>query len=83
MLFADGLLGLRGWQWLFLLEGIPTVAVGVWVWFTLAPAPLEARFLTPSEREWVHQHVKSHKARLVPVWRIEGDKLQCPWRRAF
>ena len=58
---ADGFLGLRGWQWLFLLEGIPTVFLGIWVWATLAPSPLEAGFLTQPEREYVHQRVKSHK----------------------
>jgi hypothetical protein len=58
---ADGFLGLRGWQWLFLLEGIPTVFLGIWVWATLAPTPLEASFLTQPEREYVHQRVKSHK----------------------
>ena len=61
MCIADGFLGLRGWQWLFLLEGIPTVFLGIWVWATLSPTPLEASFLTQPEREYVHQRVKSHK----------------------
>ena len=62
-LSTDGLLGLRGWQWLFLLEGLPTVAAGVWVWLALAPSPLEAQYLTQPEREWVHQRIKDNKIR--------------------
>lgn len=58
------MLGLKGWQWLFLLEGVPTVVLGVWVWLTLAPAPLEASFLTQPEREYVHQRVKANKVSL-------------------
>jgi MFS family permease len=61
LLLTDGFLGLRGWQWLFLLEGIPTVFLGIWVWATLSPTPLEASFLTQPEREYVHQRVKAHK----------------------
>ena len=31
ILLADGAAGLKGWQWLFLLEGLPTILLGVWV----------------------------------------------------
>jgi hypothetical protein len=40
----------RGWQWLFLLEGIPAVIIGCCVW-AFMPASVEAaRFLAPAER---------------------------------
>lgn len=42
--------GLAGWQWLFLLEGIPSVLVGVAVWFGLPDYPQTAGWLTPHER---------------------------------
>lgn len=35
--------------------------LGIWVWVTLSPTPLEASFLTQPEREYVHQRVKAHK----------------------
>src|SRR3954469_10056232 len=35
LLYLDGLLGLRGWQWLFLAEGLPAVILGVVTWFYL------------------------------------------------
>ncbi|KAL9950125.1 hypothetical protein D7B24_008620 [Verticillium nonalfalfae] len=42
--------GLNGWQWLFILEGIPSVIVGVLIWFYLPDYPQTAAWLTPEER---------------------------------
>ncbi len=50
MQYLDQLAGLAGWQWLFLLEGIPAVLLGFAVWFLLTDRPEHARWLTPSER---------------------------------
>ena len=43
-------LGLAGWQWLFLFEGIPSVVVGVWVIFYLDSGIQEAKWLTAGEK---------------------------------
>jgi len=45
-----GLAGLKGWQWLFLLEGIPAVLFAVIAWRYLTNRPEEAEWLTASER---------------------------------
>ncbi|NIL78340.1 putative tartrate transporter [Rhodococcus sp. B10] len=47
----DGALGLYGWQWLLLLEGIPTVLFGFFLWFYLPNGPKDARWLTGDEKE--------------------------------
>jgi MFS family permease len=47
----DGLGGLRGWQWMFMLEGILTVVVAVVTWFILPAAPKDAPWLTDAEAE--------------------------------
>ena len=47
----DGVGGLRGWQWMFMLEGMLTVVVGAVTWFTLPEAPKDARWLTEAEAE--------------------------------
>ncbi|HEY7840969.1 MAG TPA: MFS transporter, partial [Gammaproteobacteria bacterium] len=47
LLGMDGLLGLKGWQWLFLLEGLPAVILGVIVLFYLTDRPEEAQWLEP------------------------------------
>lgn len=53
LLSMNGILGLRGWQWLFLLEGIPTVILGIVLWCCLARSPSSAGFLEPNERAWL------------------------------
>ena len=45
----DGTAGLHGWQWMFLLEGLPTILVGLLVWFKLPDNPSAAHWLTPAE----------------------------------
>lgn len=48
--FLNGKAGLAGWQWLFVLEGIPAVIVGVLVWFFLPDYPQTVSWLSPEER---------------------------------
>ena len=56
MTWLHGVRGLDGWQWLFLLEGIPAVLLGVVAWMWLDDSPEEASWLTKAER----QRVKSN-----------------------
>jgi len=46
-------LGLSGWRWLLILEGIPAVAGGIVTLFYLTDWPKDARWLEPREREWI------------------------------
>lgn len=50
MAHFNGLMGLRDWQVLFVLEGIPAVLLGVWGWFWLADRPSQARWLNEREK---------------------------------
>jgi sugar phosphate permease len=63
LLEMDGLLGLRGWQWLFILEGGPTVLLGLACLRVLTDRPEGARWLTPEQREWLSKQVSSDGAR--------------------
>ena len=58
MQYADGLNGWRGWQWLFLLEGIPSVIIGVLVIFLLDNSPAKAKWLTKDEQDLILARVK-------------------------
>ena len=62
ILGLDGWHGLAGWQWLFLLEGLPAVLLGVVVLFYLTDAPHEARWLEPEEREWLAATIRAEQS---------------------
>src|SRR4051794_12887148 len=64
LLGLDGLAGLRGWQWLFLLEGVPTVALGVAMFWLLPDSPASAAWLTREERTWIEQELATENARI-------------------
>lgn len=53
LLAMDGFGGLRGWQWLFLLEGLPAVILGFAVLAWLPDSPKEATWLDLAERDWL------------------------------
>jgi ACS family tartrate transporter-like MFS transporter len=46
-------LGMAGWRWLLILEGLPAVILGVVVFFFLTDWPREAKWLAPEERDWI------------------------------
>jgi ACS family tartrate transporter-like MFS transporter len=46
---------LAGWQWMFLMEGIPAIVLGVVAWFYLVNGPEEARWLTNEEKSWLRE----------------------------
>jgi D-galactonate transporter len=53
LLAAGGMLGLAGWQWLFILEGLPSIILGVVVLFYLDDGHKDARWLTAEEKRWL------------------------------
>jgi len=62
MTYCDGLLSLHGWQWMFILEGVPTVALGVVALFALTERPANARWLEPAQRDWLENRLKQERA---------------------
>ena len=63
LLYLDGALGFRGWQWMFLLEGLPSIALGVATYFFLTGTPTEAKWLGAEERGWLDARIKAEGAR--------------------
>ncbi|GLI63121.1 hypothetical protein VaNZ11_006027 [Volvox africanus] len=65
-LSLDGVGGMAGWRWLFLLEGLPTLVLAVAMYRLLPYSPETADFLSPSERRIlilrIEQHNRSDKA---------------------
>jgi ACS family tartrate transporter-like MFS transporter len=61
MQYLDRTAGLAGWQWLFLLEGLPAVALGfVSLWY-LTDRPEQARWLEPAERAWLTERMQAEE----------------------
>jgi ACS family tartrate transporter-like MFS transporter len=53
LLSLDGLWGLKGWQIMYIAEGVPTVLIGVVTLFVLTDYPAQAKFLTAEEKHWL------------------------------
>ena len=62
MQYMDGAFGLRGWQWLFLLEGIPSVIIGFLVLVVLPNGPKSSKWLTPEEQNLVVKRIEEDDA---------------------
>jgi len=58
----NGVSGLAGWQWLFLLEGIPSLVVGVCVLFYLDDSIGAARWLTPAQKQLLQNNIDTESS---------------------
>jgi ACS family tartrate transporter-like MFS transporter len=65
--FMGGLLGLAGWQWLFVVEGVPTVLLGLVVLAVLPDRPAQARWLSDAQRNWLEATLAQERAAAPPV----------------
>jgi len=61
LLSLNGTLGLAGWQWLFIVEGLPTVFVGLFLLWFLSDTPAKAFWLTDAERKIVHDRIAGER----------------------
>jgi D-galactonate transporter len=57
-----GIAGLKGWQWLYLIEGLPSVLVGIWVLLYLDDGPAKSKWLTQDEKNLVLQRLEQEEA---------------------
>ncbi|MCJ2049508.1 MFS transporter [Methylobacterium sp. J-070] len=79
LLELDGTLGLKGWQWLFVLEGIPTILLGIACLFVLTDRPSDARWLGDAERSWLVGRLDDEATRKkqvghISLWQLARNK---------
>jgi ACS family tartrate transporter-like MFS transporter len=59
LLRLDGVWGMRGWQWLFLIEGLPAILLVPVVLSYMTERPADAKWLTTDEREWLVREMEA------------------------
>jgi MFS family permease len=72
-------LGLRGWQWMFILEGAPAVLLGLFCLFVLSDKPTNARWLAADQKDWLIEKLRMEgttKKRVgsIGVWSVLWNK---------
>jgi ACS family tartrate transporter-like MFS transporter len=80
LLATDGWLGFHGWQWLFVLEALPALLLGLVALAVLPDGPARARWLAPHRKAWLARRLEDDraaaqgKAPKLPVWRVMTDR---------
>ena len=75
LLALDGWFGLRGWQILFIVEGVPSILVGFWVLSYMTDRPEEAHWLAEEEKNWLMRVLsleRTKKEALTPTSLLQG-----------
>jgi MFS family permease len=62
LLQLNGILGLYGWQWIFVLEALPAIIMCFVIWQMLTDRPAQAGWLTPEQRTWLSERLSSERA---------------------
>jgi MFS transporter, ACS family, tartrate transporter len=69
LLEMHGFAGLKGWQWLYIIEGLVPIVLGFVTLFVLPDKPRDAQFLAPAQREWLTKRLEEEKRREVQTVR--------------
>jgi MFS transporter, ACS family, tartrate transporter len=72
LLNLQGRMGLAGWQWLFLAEGMPAVILSAVFLFYLPNTPADAKWLTPEERDWLVNRLRDDNSAAAGAGHAEG-----------
>ena len=75
--------GLAGWRWVFILEGIPSIIIGIVVLFYLTDWPHEAKWLPEDEKRWITEELERERRDLqaggkMTLWQEVGYALSKP-----
>ena len=78
LLELNGLWGLAGWRWMYIVEAAPTVVLGVVVFLYVTDRPNQARWLRSEERDWLiatlaHERQSIERRRRVSLWESFWD----------
>jgi ACS family tartrate transporter-like MFS transporter len=80
LLQMDGVWGLTGWQWMFVLESLPAVLLAPVVLAVLTDRPADATWLTADERRWLDEKLAAERLAIdgghveLPLWQVLTDR---------
>jgi len=64
LLGLHGAVGLSGWQWLFLVEGLPATFIGIAIFLMLPDSPKTAKWLAPPQSDWIERALEADRKRM-------------------
>jgi MFS family permease len=70
LILGHSWLSIAGWRWLFILEGLPAIVLGIIAFFFLTDLPRQASWLAPDQRQWIENrllHEKSDTVQAMPI----------------
>ena len=78
MTYLNGPLGLQGWQWMFILEGVPAMLLGLLTLRLLTERPADADWLSQEQKDWLETTLAAERATLgdavhPSLLRVAGD----------
>ena len=79
ILEMDGVLGLKGWQWVFILEALPALLLTFVVWRHMIDRPADAKWLSADERAWLESELLAERTQVesfghMSLWRALTDR---------
>jgi MFS transporter, ACS family, tartrate transporter len=79
ILGMDGILGLGGWQWIFILEALPTLILGVLAYVWLTDKPEHASWLTREQQAWLIAKLEGERQRTsrvqhMSIWKVLSNR---------
>ncbi|KXN66605.1 MFS general substrate transporter [Conidiobolus coronatus NRRL 28638] len=69
----NGVLGLKSWQWIFIIEGVPSIIFGFFILLLMPNSPSEATWLTPEEKSFVLKQLREDN--------IESENFRIDWKQ--
>lgn len=79
--FMDGTQGLSAWRWIFILEGLGSIAVSIVSYFVVPGFPAEAKFLTLEEKEFLLQKLENDKGKeSISMKNLNWFKVLTNWK---
>jgi ACS family tartrate transporter-like MFS transporter len=80
VLGLEGVGGLHGWQWMFLIEAFPALIMTFAVLHYLTDRPVDAKWLKPEEREWLQGRLDRERAEREAILDLSWFRSMLDWR---